>query len=131
MSIDRERLETVRAAFRNGAQSYARIGSPLYSALCAGGENDDEVVELAAHAMAGSQPVFHLLASVHHLLMADPSDPLARFFATLTDTPLPPVGRGPTSRAIAASIAPSCSICLPIIRFRPPMPNAAPISLRR
>jgi hypothetical protein len=95
VSIDRERLETVRAAFRNGAQSYARIGSPLYSALCAGGENDDEVVELAAHAMAGSQPVFHLLASVHHLLMADPSDPLARFFATLTDAPLPPGGAWP------------------------------------
>jgi hypothetical protein len=90
MSIDPERLETVRAAFRNGAQSYARIGSPLYSALCGGGESDDEAVALAAHAMAGSQPVFHLLASVHHLLMADPSDPLARFFATLTDDPLPP-----------------------------------------
>jgi hypothetical protein len=90
VNSDPERLETVRAAFRNGAQSYARIGSPLYSALCAGGENDPEVVQLAAHAMAGSQPVFHLLASVHHLLMGDSSDPLARYFATLTDNPLPP-----------------------------------------
>jgi hypothetical protein len=90
MSLAPERLEVVTAAFRNGAQSYARIGSPLYSALCAGGESDPEVVALAAHAMAGSQPVFHLLASVHHLLMGDPSDPLARFFATLTDDPLPP-----------------------------------------
>jgi hypothetical protein len=82
-------LDVVAAAFRNGAASYARIGSPLYSSLCGAGEGDGEVVSLAAHAMAGSQPVFHLLASVHYLLLQDPNDPLARYFATLTPEPLP------------------------------------------
>ncbi len=88
--MDQTRLDTVAAAFRAGAKSYAAMGSPPYAALCAGGADDPAVVELAAHAMAGSQPVFHLMASVHHLLLQDGNDPLAGYFATLTDDPLPP-----------------------------------------
>lgn len=82
-------IETVTAAFRSGAQTYLAMGSPLYSAICAGGADDAEIVELATHAMVGSQPVFHLMASVHYLLLGDTADPLARFYATLTDTPAP------------------------------------------
>jgi hypothetical protein len=32
----------------------------------------------------------HLFSSVHYLLLQDPSDPLGRFFATLTPSPQPP-----------------------------------------
>lgn len=88
--MDQARLASVAGAFRSGAQTYAAMGSPLYAALCAGGADDADIVALAAHAQEGAQPVFHLMASVHYLLLRDPADPLARFFATLTDRPEPP-----------------------------------------
>lgn len=88
--VTRERHDSVAAAFRTGVQSYASFGAPLYSALCAGGAECPEVIALATRAQAGAQPVFHLLTAVHFLVLGNPGDPLARFFATLNDPPLPP-----------------------------------------
>ena len=79
-----ERLGTVAAAFRAGEQIYRSLGTPLYGALCAGGADDPDIIELASHGQQGAQPV-HLFASVHYLLLRDPGDPLSRYFATLTD----------------------------------------------
>jgi hypothetical protein len=89
-SVNAAQLETIAAAFRAGAISYRSFGSPLYAALCAGGAGDAEIAEVACHAQDGSQPVFHLLASVHYLLLCNPNDALGRFFPTLTDKPAPP-----------------------------------------
>jgi hypothetical protein len=84
-----ERRQSVAAAFRTGAQSYGAFGAALYSALCAAGADDPEIVDLATQAQAGAQPVFHLLTAVHCLVLADPNDPLAAYFPTLREKPLP------------------------------------------
>src|SRR5579862_7357949 len=84
-----ERLDTVAAAFRAGEQIYRSLGTPLYGALCAGGADDPDIIELASHAQEGAQPI-HLFASVHYLLLRDPHDALSRYFATLKDEPASP-----------------------------------------
>ena len=89
MAETQERLDSVAAAFRAGAHSYASFGAPLYAALCAAGADDAAVIELAAHAQAGAQPVFHLLTAIHDLVLGDPGDPLGAYFATVNDPPLP------------------------------------------
>lgn len=89
MTFSPERLGSVAAAFASGAKSYAAFGAPLYAALCAGGAKDPDIIALAAHAQPGAQPVFHLLTAVHFLLLGAPDDPLAAYFATLNDPPLP------------------------------------------
>ncbi|MCB2073546.1 MAG: DUF2332 domain-containing protein [Novosphingobium sp.] len=87
-----ERLEAVRSAFLSGARTYGDLGSPLYRALCTAGADDEALLEIASHAQQGAQPAFHLLASVHFLLLDDPSQPLARFYATVSDAPAHPDG---------------------------------------
>ncbi len=89
MTDNGERYASVAAAFRTGAQSYGSFGAPLYSALCAGGAEDPEIIELATHAQLGAQPVFHLLTAIHFLVLGHPDDPLARYFPTLAAEPLP------------------------------------------
>ena len=84
-----ERMQSVAAAFRPGAQSNGAFGATLYSELCAAGADDPEIVELATHSQIGAQPVFHLLTTIHYLVLADPGDPLADYFATLREEPLP------------------------------------------
>jgi hypothetical protein len=81
--------EVVSAAFRASARLYASMGAPLYSALCQASADDPELVALAAHGQESARPM-HLLSAVHYLLLQDPADPLARFFATLTHPPAPP-----------------------------------------
>jgi hypothetical protein len=85
-----ERRETVRSAFLRGARTYGDLGSPLYRALFTASADDPDIVALACHAQKGAQPAFHLLACAHYLLLGQPEDPLARFYATLTDPPAPP-----------------------------------------
>jgi len=85
----KERLAAVAAAFRTGAKTYESIGSPLYSAQCLAGVESAQVISLAAHAMIGAQPVFHLLTAIHSLLLASPDHPLAQFYSTIAEKPLP------------------------------------------
>ena len=89
MTITHERYASVATAFRTGAQSYGSFGAPLYSALCAGGAEDPDIIELATHAQLGAQPVFHLLAAIHYLVLGSPDDPLASYFPTMVAEPLP------------------------------------------
>ena len=98
MTITEERYASVAAAFRSGAQSYGAFGAPLYSALCLAGAEDREIVELATHAQLGAQPVFHLLTAVHYLILGNPDDPLARYFASLAAEPLPAQEAWPSFR---------------------------------
>jgi hypothetical protein len=91
---DMSPLETVAGAFRASAHVYLQMGSPLFAEFCRGGEHDDEVLSLADFGMEGAKPS-HLFSSVHYLLLGDPGDPLARYFATLSEQPLPPEGAYP------------------------------------
>jgi hypothetical protein len=80
--------ETTAAAFRAGVPIHQAIGAPLYAALCAGCADAPELVDLASRGQPGAQPM-HLFSSVYDLLLADPSDPLSRFYVTFTDEPAP------------------------------------------
>ncbi len=83
-----ELVERIAASFRAGVEVYARENSPLYSNLARMGAEDPEIVELACHAMTAAPPV-HVFTAVHYLLLGGIDDPLAAYFPTLADTPLP------------------------------------------
>ena len=120
-----ERSETVRSAFLRGANTYGDLGSSLYAALLRAGADEPDLVTLACNAQAGSQPAFHLLAVVHFLLLRDPDDPLARYFATLTDDPASPDAAFPEFVRYSGSIAIGFSTFSPRGLFRRPMSSAA------
>ena len=84
-----ERLSAAAAALRAAVHLYGVMGTPLYATLCARGASDADIVALVSRGKEGAAPM-HLFSSVHYLLLQDPSDPLSRFFATLTPSPQPP-----------------------------------------
>jgi hypothetical protein len=83
------RLSAAAGALRAAVHLYGVMGTPLYAALAARGASDAEIVALVSRGREGAAPM-HLFSSVHYLLLQDPSDPLSRFFATLTPSPQPP-----------------------------------------
>jgi len=74
-----------------GAAAFAQVGDkvPLYAALGARLPEDPELVALAAQGLA-AYPTVHLFNCVHYLLLREPNDPLAQYYASLTDKPAPP-----------------------------------------
>jgi hypothetical protein len=84
-----ERLSAAAAALRAAVHLYGVMGTPLYATLSARAAGDADIVALVSRAKEGAAPM-HLFSSVHYLLLRDPSDPLSRFFATLTPNPQPP-----------------------------------------
>jgi hypothetical protein len=86
-----ERLQTLAGAFRASQQIYGQMGTPLYAEFCEGVIESPDLLELADHGVVGAKPS-HFFSAVHYLLLGDPSDPLAGYFATLSDEPLPPHG---------------------------------------
>ena len=88
--VPQERLDAVAAAFRANAAIYGAKGSPLYKILCTRSADNPEIVALAALAQRRAQPALHLLSAVHYLLMRHPQDPLARYFATISENCAPP-----------------------------------------
>jgi hypothetical protein len=81
-----ERLSAAAAALRAAVHLYGVMGTPLYATLCARAASDADIVALVSRGKEGAAPM-HLFSSVHYLLLRDPSDPLSRFFATLTPRP--------------------------------------------
>ena len=92
--------DEVSASFRASERIFTGMGAHLFAAFCHHAATDPELLDLAAHAMAGARPA-HLFSAVHYLLLADPADPLARWFATLTDHPLPPASAWPELQRFA------------------------------
>jgi hypothetical protein len=86
-----DRLTAAAASLRAGARLYGVMGTPLYATLCERGAEDAEVVELVSRGQQGAAPM-HVFSAVHYLLLRDSSDPLSRYFATLTPDPRPPEG---------------------------------------
>lgn len=83
--------DVVSAAFRASVAIYETMGTPLYAEFSRHAAENPEMLDLAWHGMEGARPT-HLFSAVHYLLLSDPSEPLARYFATLTNEPLPPEG---------------------------------------
>ncbi|MBW8753968.1 MAG: DUF2332 domain-containing protein [Sphingomonadales bacterium] len=92
--IDDAAREVVAAAFRAHVKIYETMGTPLYAEFSRHAADNPEMLDLASHGMEGSRAT-HLFSGVHYLLLGDPSHPLARYFATLTDDPMPPEGSYP------------------------------------
>ncbi|MGE0386324.1 MAG: DUF2332 domain-containing protein [Gammaproteobacteria bacterium] len=89
--VDALRLAETANAFGLGVGVFLRNqGSVLYSTLCDRARHDAEIVALAARARPGAPPHFSLLCAVHYLLHRQRDAPLARWYATLCDSPLPP-----------------------------------------
>src|SRR3974390_3056601 len=86
--LPRASVEAATASFKAAAPMYGALGGVLYAALCKRTVDDPELVDIASHGLA-SATCAHLLAAVHYLLLRDPRDPLARYYATLTENPAP------------------------------------------
>src|SRR5690349_4433903 len=79
--------DAIARRFRVFADAECRGSSPLYERLSHGVADDPELLALAAHGRPG-QPLPNLFfAAVHSLLRAEPSDPLASFYPSLTVAP--------------------------------------------
>src|SRR3974390_1486915 len=87
--LPRVQADTLAAQITAFGPAIKQLGAELYAVLCARIPEDPELLEIASHGLAAF-PATHLLNAVHYLLMRDPSDPLARYYATLIDTPAPP-----------------------------------------
>lgn len=78
------------AAFLAFAVPECRETSPLYCSLTEAIAADEDLLLIAGQAPVG-QPVPNLLfAAVHYLLVADPTHPLAEYYATCTPKPKDP-----------------------------------------
>lgn len=84
----------VAAAFRASVKIYETMATPLYAEFSRHAADDPEMLDLAWHGMEGARPS-HLFSAVHYLLLGDPTQSLARYFATIADAPLPPEGAYP------------------------------------
>lgn len=81
--------DAAAAAIGALAPAMTRRGAPLYAALCERVPHDPELVAIASHGLATSTAM-QLFAAVQYLLLGDPNDPLAEYYANLTDQPAPP-----------------------------------------
>lgn len=99
-AIDTAEQERLRAAWQAGVHVYTAQRASLYAALCAAGAEDEEIMEMTAHALGAAPPV-HLFIGAHYLLLGGVEHPLSRWFATLTDNPAPPEEAWPTFRDFA------------------------------
>src|SRR5688572_28272881 len=79
--------------------------SPLYSVLSRGVAGDVEILKLMTEADRATQVSNLLLGTVHYLLLREPDQELGCYFASLTDTPLPPDGAYPHFREFCLSHA--------------------------
>jgi hypothetical protein len=87
-------LETLRARFEAGHRWFN--DSPLYQTLTATVAADDSLLELAAHARAGQQPLNLMMAATHRIVARDPSLPFARFFPTVVGADAEPAAAAGT-----------------------------------
>jgi hypothetical protein len=93
-ALNDERLLNAAESFRASAENYRNMGATLYQEFCRYAVSDPELLALADGGMDAARPT-HLFSAVHYLLLGDPSDPLARWFATIHADPLPPEGAYP------------------------------------
>jgi|SRR3974390_1670787 len=77
------------AAIKLGAPMYGELGASLYGSLCEQIPDDPELVAFVSQGLVPA-PVLHLFTSVQYLLLRYRNDPLAQYYATLTERPAPP-----------------------------------------
>lgn len=67
-----------------------QLTSPLFGAVARAAATDRDILELVSEARPGQSKSVLLFGVVHYLLLKSPQEPLARYFASLTDSPRPP-----------------------------------------
>ena len=81
-------LSALARRFSVGSREFA--GCPPYTELCEVISRDERLLEIAAACREGQQPTNLLLGAVHYLLLTDPSQPLARWYPSISDDPRSP-----------------------------------------
>ncbi|HEY3813463.1 MAG TPA: DUF2332 domain-containing protein [Caulobacteraceae bacterium] len=76
-----------------------RTVAPLFAAFHRFIAEDDELFELADEAQPDQLSARMLVSAVHYLLLGDPSDPLAKYFPSITANPLAAEDSGPAFKA--------------------------------
>lgn len=88
-------LERAAVARRFAAGDAWFASSPLYQVLARQVVCDNELLDLAAQVRAGQQPANMLMAATHLIVLKDPEQPFARFFASVRgDDAQPPAAAG-------------------------------------
>ncbi|HWU25978.1 MAG TPA: DUF2332 domain-containing protein [Rhizomicrobium sp.] len=131
--LPRAQIDATAAALKASASSSAATGARLYAELGPRMAEDPELVALASQGLA-SLPGVHLFAAVHYLLLRDSHDPLAQYYATLTESPKPSEQAFPEfarfckayreqilqllkTRTIQMTIAERCQILMPPLSY--------------
>lgn len=86
-----EKLDELAWMFATFAEETYHGSSPLYYALAKAVSEDRDFLEMASSAHMSPVPNL-LFGAVHYLLLGGTTSPLARYYASLTDDPLPPSG---------------------------------------
>src|SRR3974390_1436347 len=81
--------DAVAEQIRSRVRLMKEAATPLYASIVSHIPDDSELLEISARGL-GLVPEMHLFVAVHYLLMRDPRDPLAQYYASLTETPAPP-----------------------------------------
>ena len=90
LGSDEPALNHLAKAFEKAAHKLYMPDCPLYSILSSSVALDRELLALAAHTRQGQAPTILLFYVVHYLLLRGEKQPLAKFYASLTDNPAPP-----------------------------------------
>lgn len=101
-------------SFRHFAVAAAPV-SPLYAALAEQIAGDEALLTLSAEVPRDAMPANVLLAAVQQRLFALAGDPLAAWYASLADTPLPAESAFPEFRRFALAEA---AALRPVLRAR-------------
>lgn len=83
-------LNHLAKAFEKAAHELYMPDCPLYAILSSSVALDRELLALAANTRQGQAPTILLFYVVHYLLLRGEKHPLAEFYPSLTDNPVPP-----------------------------------------
>ncbi len=100
-------LERLARHFQRFAEYETRGYSPLYEKLCLGIAADAAVLEVALATRTGQPEPNMLLGAVHYLILRGADDPLADYYASVTDSPLTPEDAYEAFRTFVLSHRPS------------------------
>ena len=130
-----ERMPRISDGATDSVLAFAPImaanGAPLYAELCKRIPDDPELLALTSYGLAAF-PAIHLFVAVQYLLLEDPSDPLAQYYANLSPNPRPPEQAFPDfarfcrqhreeilqlmrTRSIQATMPERCAAILPLL----------------
>ncbi len=91
-------MEQAAEAFRRNSLLAAIEGAPLYENLSANIMKDPFLLEIATHVRPTQSMPYLLFDSVHYLLLGGEQHELARYYPSLTETPLDPKDAFPVFR---------------------------------